>query len=313
MFERLRRRMIRQNRIYIMPTFGGVMMLALIVVMILTAATYNNNLIFVLAFFLFSLFVVSMLQTHYNLKGARLEYVGSEEAFEGQPLGMLFHVVQAKARTKRSLEIRLSSKLFKNLSRRRETLRSQDRLKPMRIEVLAWRRGVHLTPDVVLQTTYPLGIFRAWKVFRPDGELVVYPKPEGDRPLFADPFAEGEEDAGLRTSPDGDFGELKNYVIGESYHQIAWKHFARTRMLYTKVHWGAENKHYRLIWDPSLASNMEGYLSQMSAWVEKALLEGASFEMETPSLKVEPGSGSEQARMCWRALAFVDSKPGKTG
>src|SRR5437870_1558803 len=110
MLEQVRRRMIRENRIYIMPSGRGFFFLAAVVVMILTAATYNNNLIFILAFFLFALFIVSMLQTHYNLKGARLEFAGAEEAFEGDRQSLLFHLTQKRARHKRGLEIRISSR-----------------------------------------------------------------------------------------------------------------------------------------------------------------------------------------------------------
>ncbi len=43
----------------------------------------------------------------------------------------------------------------------------------------------------------------------------------------------------------------------------------------------------------------------MSAWVKQASEESASFEMETPHAKIEPGQGFDHARTCWRALAGV--------
>src|SRR3989344_4084555 len=144
----LRRFIVRENRIYIMPSTGGSLFLAAVVVLILTASTYNNNLIFILAFFLFSVFIVSMLQTHYNLKGVRLQYIGAEEGFQGDNIAMNFYIVQKRVRAKKGLLIRARSKHFKTVKNSLEDLTSQDTLKSVRIEISAWRRGVHAVPEV---------------------------------------------------------------------------------------------------------------------------------------------------------------------
>lgn len=305
MLAELRRRMVRENRIYIMPSGRGALFLCAVVVMILVGATYNNNLIFILAFFLFALFVVSMLQTHYNLKGVRLEFIGADEGFEGGSLHLLFQITQRRARFKRNLEVRTSSRALKTVHNERENLEANESSKAVQIEVRAPRRGVHPLPVMILETYFPLGLFRAWKVFRPVGELVVYPKPEGTELLSQGQYEHGEEETGLRTTPDGDFGELKNYQPGESYHQIAWKHFARTGQLFTKVHWGAEHRHYDIPWRRPPSQDLESYLRQLSRWVQVAVDEDATFELETPEVKIEPGRGPEQAKLCWRALAKV--------
>lgn len=286
-----------------MPTGGGTLVLILILVMVLVAATYSNNLIFLLSFFLFSSFLTMMVQTHYTLKGVRLSFKSAEDAFQGERVVLLFHLTQKRPRWRRGLVIRTDSKKFRTVNNQREIMSPSELTIPARIEVLAWRRGVHALPEVILETRYPLGLFRAWKVFRPEGEFFVYPKPVGTAQLskFSDDF--GEEDLGLRNSPEGDFGELKEYKDGESYHQIAWKHYARTGKLYSKVHWGQEHRHYQIPWRPG--KDLEIYLMQMSHWVQEAFEENASFEMETPEQKIESGRGPEHRRLCLRALASV--------
>lgn len=301
MLETLRRKMVRENRIYIMPSMAGTLFLAAIVVLILTAATYNNNLIFILGFFMFSVFVVSMLQTHYNLKSVRLKFASAEEEFAGEPLRVHFHLEQRRAKIKRHLIVRTQSKCIPTLGRRREDLQPSDSSRIVAIDVRVDQRGVHALPDVILETFYPLGLFRAWKVFRFDVGLVVYPKPELSPMLAPSHFESGQEDLGLRTSPEGDFGELKNYLNGESYHQIAWKHYARTGDLYSKVHWGEDHKHYVIPW--AVQHNLEQSLGRISGWIQTALDENATFEMETPHTRIDPGRGLDHARRCWRELA----------
>lgn len=310
--EKLRRKMIRQNRIYIMPSLRGFLFLCAIVVLILTAATYNNNLIFILGFFMFSVFVVSMLQTHYNIKGVRLEFASAEEGFARDPLSVTLTLTQKRAKWKRGLEIRTWSKRIVALSKGRVDLAPTENSKMVSILVRVPDRGMYELPPVILETYYPLGLFRAWKVFRFDATLTVYPRPDIGRVLAPRSFESGQEDLGLRTSPEGDFGELKAYLQGESYHQIAWKHYARTGDLYSKVHWGEDHKHYVIPWQVSGRdqNEIEGALKKMSGWIKKALEENASFEMETPTMRIDPGSGIEQARKCWRQLAefqFKDS------
>lgn len=302
--RKLHSRMVRLNHIYIMPSGRGMLFLGAIIVLVLTAATYNNNLIFVLAFFLAALFVVSMLQTHFNLKSVRLQFLSADEAFEGEKITLLFQVYQRRLGNKRALSIRSLSKQWSTLEPGLEELTPREPVRPVRMTVKAWRRGIYPLPDIALESYFPLGLFRAWKVFRPQGELVVYPKPAGQRALEPRSFAFGEQDLGLRTSPEGDFGELKNYQPGESYHQIAWKHYARTGDLYSKVHWGEEHKFYQIPWDPR-GTKTEIYLCQMSLWVQQALEENATFEMELPRQNIESGSGLDQARVCWRALAAI--------
>ncbi|MGE4132956.1 MAG: hypothetical protein AB7F86_15045 [Bdellovibrionales bacterium] len=216
--------MFRTNRIYIMPSGVGFLFLGIIVVMILTAATYNNNLIFLLGFAMFSVFVVSMLQTHYNLKGVRLDYRGSEEAFEGEDQSVTFELRQKRAKTKTDLLIRTGSSAVPVSQPQRYHLKPTESTKMIKVSLKAAKRGLTPLPVIILETYFPLGLFRAWKIFRFEAQLVVYPRPVLHRGLQPDPYEDGDDDLGLRHSPEGDFGELKPYRAGESYHQIAWKH-----------------------------------------------------------------------------------------
>jgi uncharacterized protein (DUF58 family) len=305
LFTKIRRYMVQENRIYIMPSGAGVVYLISLVILVLTAATYNNNLIFMLTFFLASLFFVAMLQTHFNLRSVRLDFMSVDDAFEGERLTLLFRLHQRRRGRKYSLALRCASKEWSTLESPREDLTPRDSSKSIRLAVKAWKRGVHPVPEVVLETYYPLGLFRAWKVFRAQGEMIVYPVPKGEQTLEPEAFEYGEEELGLRASPEGDFGELKTYQPGESYHQIAWKHYARTGHLYSKVHWGEEHKFYHIPWAPPMGQASESYLQQMSQWVSHAVEENATFEMELPMSKITAGVGQDQGKVCWRALAAV--------
>ena len=286
-----------------MPTGRGLTFLTLIVVQILTAATYNNNLIFILAFFLFALFVVSMLQTNDNLRDVDLTYAGALGAFAGEPVTLAFQVSHRRGRDVPGLVVRLRKDALQTLEEGRTDLLAVDPAVTVRVECLSHRRGVFALGDVILESRAPHGLFRAWIVNRPPGEVVIYPRPVGDATLEPRLSAGGESEVtGQADSPEGDFGELKPYRPGESHGQIAWKHFARTGELYQKTHWGAARPHYVIPW----RGDGEAELSQVSRWIERALEQGASFEI--PARNLGPGAGDDFAHACWRDLARVGAK-----
>src|SRR4051794_9801706 len=105
MAKNLRRKMVRENRTFIMPSGAGVVLFFVIVVLVLTAATYNNNLVYLLAFFLAAIFVVTMMQTNFNLNGVRLQFLSVDDAFEGEKLTLLFQLQQKRKGSKRSLRL----------------------------------------------------------------------------------------------------------------------------------------------------------------------------------------------------------------
>lgn len=307
MWSELEKRIVRENRIFIIPSARGFLFLGLSIVMILVAATYNNNLIFILGAFLFSVFVVVLLQTHYNLKGTFLRFISIEEGFEGREVRMAFELSQKRARLKAGLEIRTRGKKWKTLTKDKHDLAATDRTKPVSLGVEAVRRGLHRLPEVVLETYYPLGLFRAWKVYRPEGEFLIYPKPEGLRELKPLSNGDGRRDDGMKASTEGDLGELRPFRSGDSFAQVAWKHFARTGTMHSRLNWGGEERHYAIPWIGTSGGGdkLESDLRQMSAWVERALFEQSQFEMSVPQGHVGLGFGPEHARVCWRALAKI--------
>src|SRR5438105_15597298 len=127
--------MVQENRIYILPSGRGILFLSSVIILILVAATYNNNLVFILAFAMFGLFFVTMLQTHYMLKGVRITFLSADDAFEGETLTLLFQLSQRRARRKRGLRVRSLSRKFVTVKQGREDLNAREYTKPIRVSL----------------------------------------------------------------------------------------------------------------------------------------------------------------------------------
>src|SRR5258708_19600826 len=85
----------------------------------------------------------------------------------------------------------------------------------------------------MLETRFPLGIFRAGSYVEPDAGCLVYPRPE--RSVLPQPSAESAR--GVLRSPtpgNDDYSGLRAYQLSDSPRHVAWKAVARSEDMLTK-------------------------------------------------------------------------------
>jgi len=121
------------------------------------------------------------------------------------------------------------------------------------LAVPAARRGWMPLGRVMLETRFPLGLFRAWSYVEPDARCLVYPRPERS-PL--PPFS-GESARGAQRSPtpgNDDFAGLRGYQRSDSPRHVAWKQVARSDDMLTKQFTGETAAELWLDWRLVLAA-----------------------------------------------------------
>src|SRR3954462_10855820 len=129
----------------------------------------------------------------------------------------------------------------------------------------------------MLETRYPLGLFRAWSYVEPDSRCLVYPRPER-LPL---PPASPSDSAGTaraQTLGNEDFAGLRGYQRSDSPRHVAWKAVARSGDMLTKQFSGEAAQE---LWpDGRLLPAMlplEPRLSRLAGWVLAAEAAGATY------------------------------------
>ena len=168
------------------------------------------------------------------------------------------------------------------------------------------KRGRLALGRVMLETRFPLGLFRAWSYVEPDARCVVYPRPERS-PL--PPFS-GQAAAGaLRTQTAGsdDFAGLRGYQRSDSPRHIAWKAVARSEDLLTKQFAGEAAAELWL--DALLPAGLalEQRLSRLAGWVLAAERAGAHYGLRLPGVEIAPARGDVHRAACLQALALCDT------
>jgi uncharacterized protein (DUF58 family) len=157
---------------------------------------------------------------------------------------------------------------------------------------------------VMLETRFPLGIFRAWSYVEPEARCLVYPRPE--RSSLPPRAAESAKGA-LRSATPGndDYAGLRAYQFSDSPRHVAWKAVARNEDLLTKQFTGEAAAELWLDWALLPGHlGLEQRLSRLAGWVLDAEHSGVHYGLRLPGVEIAPGRGEAQAGACLQALAL---------
>jgi uncharacterized protein (DUF58 family) len=169
-------------------------------------------------------------------------------------------------------------------------------------------RGRHEVPTLSVETRFPLGLFRAWTVWRPSGDALVYPKLERPpaplptaRPMPGGPtqlrYAQGAEIEGVRA-----------YRRGDPLKLVFWKKAAKSMEtggeLVSRDTSASAQHELWLEWQSCGALPPEERLSRLAAWVVTAERAGIHYGLHLPGRDLPRGHGDAHRRACLEALAL---------
>jgi uncharacterized protein (DUF58 family) len=169
-------------------------------------------------------------------------------------------------------------------------------------------RGRHEVPTLSAETRFPLGLFRAWTVWRPVARLLVYPKVEANAPALpaARPVASGAPQA--RRSEGGEVEGVRAYRRGDPLKLIAWKKAAQAletgAELVSRDTSTSARQELWLDWAACARLDPEQRLSRLAAWTLAADRADADYGLRLPGLEIEAGDGDGQRLRCLEALAL---------
>lgn len=286
-----------QRRIFIFPSRAGLCFLLALLVMLIAAINYQNNLAFALVFFLFSLFIVTILHTFANLSGLHLEAQRARPVFAGE---IAEFEVQLRREGKRPYHsIRLG---WPGQPQALASLLDDTRAVTVKLFHQSGRRGWLRPGRLRVQTEYPLGLLRAWTWIDLDLAALVYPHPlPGPKPCGSDDNgAHGER----RWREGGDdFHGFRPYRAGDNLRHVLWRAYARGLPLQSTqfAQWQTQSQWLR--WDDA-AGDREQRLALLCHWVLALHRQGQAFGLRLPGDELPPGVGTEHRDLALRRLAL---------
>jgi len=287
------------RRVYIVPArlgwfFGGTLL-----VLLIGSINYALSLGFALTFLLAGLGLAGMVHTARNLARIAVTAGRAEPVFAGESAQFRLFLDGRAAFDRPAVLARhlgSGSQLVVDIPPRG--------VAEVVLAVPAQSRGRLALGRVMLETRFPLGLFRAWSYIEPDARCVVYPRPERS-PL--PPFS-GEAAAGALHTPtpgSDDFAGLRGYQRSDSPRHIAWKAVARSDEMLTKQFAGDAAAELWL--DARLLPAglvLEQRLSRLAGWVLAAERAGAHYGLRLPGVEIPPARGEMHRAACLQALAL---------
>lgn len=294
-----------RDRCYILPTWHGGMFIGGILVMILTGATYNNNLVNLLSFLLFSIMMVAMVMTNANIKKIQLTFVDAQDVPAGQPLEVTVRIINSSAYARRGVRVRAKSKQGLNSKKNAEVQEVVEKSSALvKILLVPQPRGIYSCPRFIVESVFPMGLFRAWKSFNFQEQLYVFPAPQGHLARVSNLNSPTKgESLGVQAEEAVDFYQHRKYAAGESQHRVDWKAYARTGRLLTKEFVGPVAKRYVFRLDEIAGAFIEPQLSQLARWIVDTEAEGVEYALIRRENSYKFDHGKAHLRDCLRELA----------
>jgi uncharacterized protein (DUF58 family) len=175
---------------------------------------------------------------------------------------------------------------------------------PARVRFRPPHRGLVRVPALMAETRFPLGLFRAWTVWRPAAQVLVYPQPEAPpAPLPATQAVPGPS-RNTRATDGGEFDGVRSYRRGDAMRRVVWKKAAKTGELVSRDTSESASRELWLDFDGAGLSDVEARLSRLAAWTLAAQQAGLAFGLRIPGVELSPGQGDAQRRAALEALAL---------
>ncbi len=288
---------LNHQRIFILPTKNGLGFVVLISILLLIAFVYQNNLIYILAFFLASVFFVCIIHSFKSLAGLAVQTGKSKAVFAGETAPFTIHLKGNARYNFPALAIKTTGQDVI------ETQISTQEYIAITLYSLTRKRGWHRCQTITISSIYPLGFFRAWAPINFDLKVLVYPKPFPSNTPFPESNI-NSEDAGIWKKNHEDFFGLNTYQPGDSIRQIHWKTFAKGQGLHSKEFISQENPEIWLDYQQTPGRDKEERLSLLCRWIIEAEKNGLNYGLKLVSTIKKPANGTPHFHECLEALAI---------
>jgi uncharacterized protein (DUF58 family) len=277
----------KQDRVYIVPTRHGFVYGAVVVTLISLSTIFSSTNLLLSCAVLVTFGVVCMHQTHMNVVSLKIKEVETQSGFAEEKTPWRFRILNAAATASFSVNIMED---VVDVPAREMALEN--------ISVQGTERGHFRVKEIKLSSTYPLGLFYAWKWAEVDLSYYIYPALSAVGALLA-PFSDRKSELSSRD----DFIGHREFLPGDSAHHIDWKVHARQQKLLIKLFDSTSTEAAILDWSRIPGENTEVKLSLLARSIYECHRSQKPYGMIFPDLTIPIGEGPGHYERCLQQLA----------
>ncbi len=290
---------LTQRNVFILPTRAGWLLAATLLVLLLASINYQLNLGYLITFLLTGSALASMLLGHANLRGLQLSLLPPQPVFAGSSAALLVQLHNPLRRPRLGLALAVMDSQHWSWSDVPAQAGSS-----VTLACSFRQRGRHGLPTLIVESRFPLGIFRVWTLWRPASLILVYPQPESQPPPL--PAVQSNSvGAGQTSQPGGgDYDGIRVYRRGDPPKLIVWKKVAKSGQLVSREEPSQQPRQLWLDRQQTGALAHEQQLSRLCAWLLLAQQRDLHYGLRLGQTEIAPDQGQEHKKRCLEALAL---------
>jgi len=292
---------LSQRCIFVLPSRFALAFLLTLLLILLVGINYQHSLAYALVFLLLSLFFITLLHSFRNLSGLTISAEANPPVFAGGLVSFRVRLLSHK-RAHQAIRIGFDKNTLQLLD---VPAAGSIRLE---LEYPADQRGWLKPEPLLIESLFPLGLWRVWSHVRLEQRVLVYPRPlAGDCPLSTGSAdSEGEQQAaGIGVD---DFQGLRDWQPGHSLARIHWKAFSRGGELLVKEFSALQGAQPWLDFS-ALQGDHETRLSLLCHQVLKRCDSAEPFGLRLPDQDIPASHGDSHRAICLQALALYGRAP----
>lgn len=289
------------SNIYVLPTPAGLMFGLTLLILLVASINFQLSLGYALTFLLGGAALTSVFWTFRTLSGLNLSVGGPPAVFAGSPIPFTVHLDNRSARKRYAIGVALQALAAREWS----WLDIEPQaIAPNTLAAGARKRGWQPLPALIIESRFPMGMFRAWTVWQPVISALVYPAPEADAPPLPAYGGRGTIQSATRSDADAPDGSVRPYRPGDPLNRIAWKKIRADGELISREPAASNGGQVCLSLETTGLPRIEAQISRLTAWVLQAHALGISYELTLGSRRWGPDRGESHKLACLRALAL---------
>ncbi len=290
---------LTRRRIYILPTYYGILFAMLLMLLLVGATNYSNSLGFVLTFLLASIGLVSIIHTYRNLLQLKISAGKASAVFCGSIATFHLQIEKPDKRPRYNICARFKGAQPAIININNEKV-------VIKLTCDTTQRGWQTMGKVTIDSVFPLGLFRAWSDISLPKSCLIYPLPATE-PL---PSISKGDGSGKENSQNGgdDFIGYRDYQPSDSPRHVNWKAAAHSDKLHTKRFGDNESSEQWFDWDSLHTLDTESRLRQLCRWIIDAEQNGVDYGLRMPDTTIRPGQGDDHRHRCLEQLALYPSE-----
>jgi uncharacterized protein (DUF58 family) len=289
---------LNQSRIFIVPTFQGLMLLVVAIGLLLLAINFETPLNYGFAFWLIAMLFVSVHLTYRNMTGLTITALPGSLVGPRETCGIPIRLTSKSKRHRGTIELIHPEwgVVHANL---------QQGEGHCVLPVTAKQRGPIKLPRFRIESRFPFGLVVAWSHLQLSSCGWAYPESiEGRRQIFGG--TKDDDNASLNDhfliAGSEDFHQLREYSPGDAISRLHWPSFSKDQLV-VKTFSDYQQTDEWLDWNQFPHLENENKLSALASLAENYYAQQRVYGLRLPSCEVPMGQGGTHLQQVRQALA----------